>query len=674
MHMILSDDPKLTAYALGELQGQERAAIEAALHDDPAARAAVEQIRALAAQLSGALAQEAASEPSEVLGQATQSVEDPPIHSARAAIISGRDPTKLDGGPLFDYGRRSKIFSFPQLYFFIGAAAAACVALIISLAGGKPRVVTQYKVIHLAPSAAMPAQLPKATPGADEVPGVESASVPAERAITLASTGALEAGVSSRQLVATPVTPEVFAAESHAFHRDNPFVVATNARWSTFGVDVDTTSYAAVRRSISAGLLPSAGDVRIEELLNYFPTTLNASLTSKPTEPVTASLEVAEAPWAPSHRLVRIGLVGRDTVVASRPRANLVFLIDVSGSMDAPNKLPLIQQSMRLLIDRLQPDDRVAIVTYAGTSGVVLPSTPVANARDILAALDTLTPAGSTNGAMGLDLAYDIAKSNRIEDGINRVVLCTDGDFNVGPTREGALARLVEDKANTGVALTALGFGMERTKDSTLEMLADKGHGTCGYINTRRDAEKLLAEQVGATLLAVARDVKVQVEFNPSRVESYRLIGYEDRLLQPQTFADSASPGAEMGAGQSVTAVYEVVPKPTRDAAVTSVAATDALLTFRVRFKEPAADEPRQLDFALKDAGETFAQASDDFKLAAAVAEYGMILRDSPHRGKASIGDVIAWASSTTRKTSGDARDYRGEFIDLARRTQALLQ
>jgi Ca-activated chloride channel homolog len=669
--MISSDDPRLTAYALGELQGQECVAFEEALRDDPVACAAVEQIRAMASRVAGALVHEAVSEEqNDAESTSSDAAASPALH---AAIIHGRDPSKLDGGPLFDYGNeRPKILRFPQLYFLIGGVAAACVGLLVSLTSVKPRMVTQYQVVHLNPPHSVPVQLP--TAGAAEADGAsaDSTAVGTERiAAKTNATGTDRAGL-SRQIATIPVTPETFVAERHAFHRDNPFVTAASARWSTFGLDVDTTSYSVVRRFISSGSLPPAGAVRIEELLNYFSTAARSSSDANQSEPLVAKVEVAAAPWAPAHRLVRITLAGHEPPPTNRPSANLVFLLDVSGSMDAANKLPLIQQSMRILVDRLQPNDRVAIVTYAGASGVLLPSTPASDGHAILAALDRLTPAGSTNGAMGLDLAYDIAKANFVEGGINRVVLCTDGDFNVGPTTEAALAQLVEDKASTGVTLNALGFGLAQPRDATLEMLAYKGHGSHGYINTRRDADKLLAEQIGATLLAVARDVKVQVEFNPARVESYRLIGYEDRLFEPRAFTDDAAPGAEIGAGQLVTAIYEVVPARMHGDAG-SVVGADALLTLRVRYKEAMAPMARQMDFAVKDDNTTFAKASDDFKLAAAVAEYGMILRDSPQRGKASINDVIAWASAG-QKLSADLLGYRNEFVDLARRTQALLQ
>jgi Ca-activated chloride channel homolog len=670
--MISSDDPKLTAYALGELQGQECAAVEEALRDDPVARAAVDEIRAMASRVASALVHEAASEERD---DAESTSSDATASSAsRAAIIHGRDPSKLDGGPLFDYTHeRPKILRFPQLYFLIGGVAAACVGLLVSLTSVKPPMVTQYQVVHLNPPHSVPMQLPTTGLAAVDGAGADLTAAGAERIAPKTNATGTDRGGSSRQVVTTPVTPETFAAESHAFYRDNPFVTAASARWSTFGLDVDTTSYSVVRRFISSGSLPPAGVVRIEELLNYFSAAATSSSLANQSEPLAAKAEVAAAPWAPTHRLVRIALAGHEPPPTNRPRANLVFLIDVSGSMDAANKLPLVQQSMRILVDWLQPNDRVAIVTYAGKSGVLLPSTPASDIHAILAALDRLTPAGSTNGAVGLDIAYDIAKANFVEGGINRVVLCTDGDFNVGPTTEAALAHLVEEKASTGVTLTALGFGLAQPRDATLEMLADKGRGNHGYINTRRDADKLLAEQIGATLLAVARDVKVQVEFNPARVESYRLIGYEDRLFEPQAFADDAAPGAEIGAGQLVTAVYEIIPAVMHGDA-SSVAGTDALVTLRVRYKElAAAAMARQIDFAVKDEGTAFANASDDFKLAAAVAEYGMILRDSPQRGKASINDVIAWASSA-QKRSADLLDYRNEFIDLARRTQTLLQ
>ncbi len=498
--------------------------------------------------------------------------------------------------------------------------------------------------------------------------------------------------------------------ESYADVADNVFIGVTQNPLSTFAIDVDTAGYSNVRRFLEAGRLPPRDAVRIEELVNYFPYSYpTPAMADKRAEgaasaakvaPFAASMEVADAPWAPTHRLVRIGLKGREVAADARPAANLVFLLDVSGSMSAPNKLPLVKESMRLLVGKLRPDDRVAIVTYAGQSGLALPSTPVAKARDILEALDALTPGGSTNGALGLQLAYDIAKANLVPGGINRVILCTDGDFNVGVTGEGDLVRLVGEKAKSGVALTALGFGMGNLKDRTLEKIADNGNGNYGYIDTRREAEKLLGEQVNGTLMMIAKDVKIQVEFNPAKVASYRLIGYENRTLKQEDFNNDQVDGGEIGAGHTVTALYEIVPVGAADNPAAAVPAVDdlkyqrtsaaaratsdkgpgasagsgELLTLKLRFKDSSAEVSRKLDFPLTDAGGRFENASADFKFAAAVAAFGMILRESPHKGSATIGDVIAWAAAGAARAGSDVGGYRSEFIDLARKAQALMR
>ena len=367
---------------------------------------------------------------------------------------------------------------------------------------------------------------------------------------------------------------------------------------------------------------------------------------------------------------MRIGLKGREVATAARPAANLVFLIDVSGSMNEPNKLPLVKEAMRLLLGRLRPDDRVAIVVYAGASGLALPSTPAAKSREILAALDALNASGPTNGALGLQLAYDIAKANFIPGGVNRVILCTDGDFNVGITSEGELTRLIQEKAKSGVSLTALGFGMGNYKDATLKQLADQGNGSYGYIDTRREAEKLLVEQVNGMLMPVAKDVKLQVEFNPAQVASYRLIGYEDRLLKQEDFNHDAMEGGEIGAGHTVTALYEIVPVENPKSEIRNPKLA-ALLTLKVRYREPAGTVSLKREFPLTDGGARFAAASADFKFAAAVAEFGMILRDSPYKGTGTLDQAAAWAEAGT---DSDAGGYRGEFVELVRQAEALMR
>ncbi|MBS0662015.1 MAG: VWA domain-containing protein [Verrucomicrobia bacterium] len=483
-----------------------------------------------------------------------------------------------------------------------------------------------------------------------------------------------------------PVAGEA-KTEAYAYHRDSDFLGAAENPLSTFSIDVDTASYANVRRMLAAGQRPPVDAVRIEEMLNYFPYRY-AAPTGR--APFAATMEVAEAPWAPAHRLVRIGLKGREISDAARPAANLVFLLDVSGSMNMPNKLPLVKESMRLLVARLHPDDRVAIVVYAGASGLVLPSTPVSRANEILAALDQLTADGSTNGAMGIQLAYDVAKANFIPGGVNRVILCTDGDFNVGVTSEGELVRLIGEKAKSGVFLTALGFGMGNYKDATLQQLADKGNGNYGYIDTRREAEKLLVEQVSGTLVTVAKDVKIQVEFNPAQVARYRLIGYEKRVLAKEDFNNDAVDAGEIGAGHTVTALYEVVPVGAADATpvpgaapavdelkyrtparAAATVASDEILTVKVRYKEPAGDVSQKLEFPLVDRGLRMEDATADFKFAAAVAEFGLLLRDSPHKGAASYPQVLSLANAGRDQDPGG---YRGEFIDLVRKAETAVR
>jgi Ca-activated chloride channel family protein len=475
--------------------------------------------------------------------------------------------------------------------------------------------------------------------------------------------------------------------EAYAYVKDNDFLRVRGNELSTFSIDVDTAAYTNVRRFLHARSRPPRDAVRIEELVNYFPYQYTPPTGAAP---FAASLEVAGAPWKPQHRLVRIGLKGREVSDAARPAANLVFLIDVSGSMQAPNKLPLVKQSLRMLVEKLRADDRVAIAVYAGASGLALPSTPAARKTEILAAIDQLEAGGSTNGAAGIHLAYDVAKANFLTGGVNRVVLATDGDFNVGVTSEGELTRLIEEKAKSGVFLSVLGFGMGNYKDATLERLADKGNGNYAYIDTEKEARKALVEQAGGTLVTIAKDVKIQVEFNPAVVQAYRLIGYENRLLAKEDFNNDKVDAGEIGAGHTVTALYEVVPvgvpmpetggevdplkyeKPAertrKSESRIQTSKSAEMLTVKVRYKEPAGDVSSKLEFPLVDSGRAFAEASVDFKFAAAVASFGMILRESPHRGVTDFAQVAAWAREGT---GSDAGGYRGEFLGLVEQAKA---
>ncbi|MBC8039187.1 MAG: VWA domain-containing protein [Opitutaceae bacterium] len=480
----------------------------------------------------------------------------------------------------------------------------------------------------------------------------------------------------------------MFANESYELPADNRYQTVTSEALSTFSIDVDTASYSNVRRFLTSGRLPPRDSVRVEELINYFP---YRYAPPKGDVPFAAKLEVASAPWAPEHRLVRIGLKGRELTAATRPAANLVFLLDVSGSMSSANKLPLVKESLRLLVERLRPDDRVAIVTYAGSSGLALPSTPASRKNEILASLDNLNSGGSTNGAMGIHLAYDIAKANFVANGgINRVILCTDGDFNVGVTDRSELVRLIEEKAKSRVFLSIFGFGMGNLKDSTLEALSGKGNGTYGYIDSRREAEKVFVEQVEGTLATIAKDVKIQVEFNPAKVASYRLIGYENRMLAKEDFNNDAVDAGDIGAGHTVTALYEIVPvgvdadgsvRPAVDPLkyqntegnvrkpATTATGSRELLTVKIRYKAPEGDVSKKQEFPLIDTGATFAKSDGEFRFAAAVAAWGMLLRESPHKGGATFEQVLAWAEDGL---GDDAGGHRAEFVQLVRRSAEL--
>jgi Ca-activated chloride channel homolog len=450
---------------------------------------------------------------------------------------------------------------------------------------------------------------------------------------------------------------------------------------STFAVDVDTSSYSNVRRFLTQGMLPPKDAVRVEELVNYFPYAYPPP-TKASGEPFSVNVEVAACPWDDGHRLARIGLKGREVDLANRPSSNLVFLIDVSGSMADPNKLPLVKQALRLLVSKLGENDRVAIVVYAGASGLALRSTSCQDKATILGSLENLHAGGSTNGGSGIKLAYDVAVGNFIPGGTNRVVLCTDGDFNVGITNQDELSRLIESKARSGVFLSVLGFGMGNYKDKTIERLADKGNGNAAYIDSIREAAKVLVEQMGGTLLTIAKDVKVQVEFNPAKVTSYRLVGYEDRLLKARDFNDDKKDAGEIGAGHTVTALYEIVPagreadapgvdplKYQKSAASGSVdpRATD-LFTVKIRFKPPQGDESRLISFPIEDDGVDDAP-TDDFRFAAAVAEFALLLRDSPFKARSSWDGVLERAESSR---GGDPSGYRREFLELVRKARTI--
>ena len=464
--------------------------------------------------------------------------------------------------------------------------------------------------------------------------------------------------------------------ESYDKIDENGWAETRDKPLSTFSVDVDAASYANVRRFLTQGQLPPVDAVRVEELINYFDYDY---ANPRGRDPFSIVTEVADAPWNPSHKLVHIGLQGRRIAVENLPPSNLVFLIDVSGSMNQPNKLPLLKASFRMLVDQLRDRDRVAIVVYAGSAGLVLDSTPGSDRDTILWAIDRLEAGGSTAGGAGIRLAYRVAEENFLRNGNNRIILATDGDFNVGVSSDGEMIRLIEDKRRSGVFLTVLGFGEGNLKDSKMEKIADHGNGHYAYIDDIMEAEKVLVSEMGASLLTIAKDVKLQIEFNPARVASYRLIGYENRLLRDRDFDDDTKDAGEIGAGHSVTALYEVELSDQgrykrmkySDLTVKENARqSDELLTVSFRYKEPTASESRLLAVAVKDRNVRFSQASNDFRFSAAVAEFGMILRDSPERGRATMRDVVAIAG---RACGDDEHGYRAEFIRLAEQAEILL-
>ena len=508
------------------------------------------------------------------------------------------------------------------------------------------------------------------TPQADKQPSVfdrlssaRSAEAPAQMAVAAAPAPAMMGAPS-------------YNTEAYSKIDENRFHRTSNDPLSTFSIDVDTASYANVRRFLNRGQRPPADAVRIEELLNYFRYGYPAPANG---EPFSVTAELSECPWNPAHRLALIGLQTRPLPAERTPPRNLVFLLDVSGSMSTPDKLPLVKTAMRMLADTLTADDRVAIVVYAGSSGIALASTPGDRKTDIQRAIADLEANGSTNGAEGIRLAYDVAAKSFIKGGINRVILATDGDFNVGVTSQGELVRLIEEQRTKGVFLSVLGVGGGNLKDSTMEMLADRGNGNYAYLDSPHEARRVLVAEAGATLATVAKDVKIQVEFNPRQVGAYKLIGYENRVLAHQDFNDDTKDAGEMGAGHSVTALYEIIPagQPIEAGSVdplkyqeplkpSSAAGSNELMTVKVRYQEPEGSKSRLMTKSVENRVEPL---TPDLGFASAVAEFGLLLRDSEHKGRAN------WASAMdrARRFRGDDPDgYRTELIRLIELAGAL--
>lgn len=467
--------------------------------------------------------------------------------------------------------------------------------------------------------------------------------------------------------------------ESYKPVNENGFLSVAQQPVTTFSVDVDRAAYSNVRRFLNSGQMPPEDAVRIEEMINYFDYDY-----PQPTgeHPVSITAETTDSPWNPGLKLVHIGLQAKTISTDNLPASNLVFLIDVSGSMSDANKLPLLKQAFKLLADQLRAEDKISIVAYAGSAGLILPPTSGSEKKTIKDALDKLDAGGSTAGGEGIELAYDLAKKHFLPKGNNRVILATDGDFNVGISNESELQKLIEEKRKAGIFLSVMGFGMGNYKDSQIETLADKGNGNYAYIDNIQEARKEFVQEFGGTFFTIAKDVKIQVEFNPAHVQAYRLIGYENRALRNDEFDDDKKDAGEMGSGHTVTAIYEVVPKGMQSSYIQSggplkyqqgngaaPGSNDEMMTVKVRYKKPDSEQSLLFELPVKATPVAFEKCSENLRFASAVAEFGLVLRGSEYKGKATYQDVIQRARGAFGK---DEEGYRSEFVQLVKAAQSL--
>ena len=691
---------RVTAFALGDpgLSATDRAAMEAEMETDPAVRREVDDIRRVAGLLGEAFAAEVAATP------ATQM-------TVPAKVA--RKPRSLPRWPMVGVSAAAVLFAVTGAIALtqfggsggVSATTRKTVSMAVAdpeptgtpptfdpLMDGNVRGSITYtadsglrrdsvKLVDLTnPDIGMDPELPATI----ELPGVAANVIRAKQPRVLYSlrTSVQQDFNPPPSLAAPPAGEPVQPGDRYGQWVENPFVrVEGQAALSTFGVDVDTASYSIVRNSLTHSQLPPADAVRLEEIVNYFP---YQDQPPAGDDPFAATAEMAECPWNPAHRLARIGLKAKPIPFDERPPSNLVFLIDVSGSMSAQNKLPLVQSSLRLLVKQLGERDRVAIVVYAGASGQVLPSTDGTRKDDILAALDRLSAGGSTNGAGGLEQAYQVAVANFVKGGTNRVILCTDGDWNVGTTGTDALVELIEAKRKTGVFLSVFGFGMGNLRDEMMVRLAGKGNGNYGYIDTEKEARKALVEQAAGTLVTVAKDVKIQVEFNPAAVKAYRLLGYEKRKLAAKDFDDDTKDAGEMGAGHTVTALYELVPAdgtaPTpaeglryqpavAQPAVKPAGKSAEAFVVKMRHKAPDGDVSTLRELPVKNEAVEWAKASEDFRFSSAAAAFALTLRQSAYMGAASLDLALELAAGATGYDPGGHRD---EFVSLIRKAKSL--
>ena len=669
------DDPKLTAFALDELDEPERSAVARAVAESVPAQQLVGEIRKLSDAIKNEFAAETQTDVATALGSAEE--------RRTATWLQPQSISDIRDDPWFwSIGRPLAIAAILAIFGIIAGVAfwphqsSTRFAGPINLPLAKPADV-QGEFQMLSEVEPLPAKVPAVVHSPSAHPAMVAKQSPYRFRAYMVG-GAEESGG-----IRQPGGKFNTATYDHIL--ENPFLDTKDNPLSTFSTDVDTASYSNVRRFINEGSLPPKDAVRVEEMINYFTYDYAQPADEKP---FAMHIDVAGCPWEASHRLVRIGLKGKEIATDKRGPSNLVFLLDVSGSMTPPERLPLVKQAMRLLVEKLTENDRVAIVVYAGASGLALSSTTGEHKEQILEALENLQAGGSTNGAEGIQLAYKIAADNFIKGGVNRVILATDGDFNVGVTSQGDLIRLIEEKAHNGVFLSVLGVGTDNLKDSTMQKLADKGNGNYAYLDSLDEARKVLVQQMNGTLVTIAKDVKIQLEFNPARVASYRLIGYEKRMLRKEDFNNDKVDAGEIGAGHTVTALYEVVPVGAAINPAATVPAVDPLkysssekstsaqspssnemLTVKLRYKKPDGDRSELLERAVTDTSTKFENAPADLKFAAAVAEFGMILRDSDYKGDGTFAAVLEWAEEGKGK---DTNGYRSGFIELVRKAQAL--
>jgi len=496
--------------------------------------------------------------------------------------------------------------------------------------------------------------------------------------MTLACEMAAPSGVQSIAMVPAMYDMD-FNIENYASVQENGFKNTDDQPLSTFSIDVDNASYSNIRRFINMGQLPPKDAVRIEEMINYFDYDYEQPNDKKPFSVIT---EVATCPWNNSHKLMLIGLQGKEIEKENIPPSNLVFLIDVSGSMNNPNKLPLVKSAMRMLVDELRPQDKVSIVVYAGSAGIVLDATPGSNKKKIIEAIDNLNAGGSTAGGEGLKMAYKIAEENRIEKGNNRIILATDGDFNVGVSSDSEMEQIVSSNRDKGTFISVLGFGMGNYKDNKLEIISDKGNGNYSYIDNIQEARKIFIKEFGGTLFTIAKDVKLQIEFNPSKVKAYRLVGYENRLLNPEDFKNDKKDAGEMGSGHQVTALYEIIPAGAEE----SIPGIDPLkyqkkeqasnhnfqnevATLKLRYKKPDESSSIADSITIVEPKDRQTITSSTFKLTAGITQFGMMLRDSEFKGNSTVENTVELIKSGR---GADEEGYVGEMIRMIESAQAL--